>query len=201
MAEARYPLAQLRRDLRDDIEAYLDFAAQYSPDRRTFAKRLSALMTPSGLLCLWYRLSHYAHARGFQRLALAIAWLNLWFTRASIAPASRIGGGLYVPHPSTGIVFQGDAGRNLRLFAGSCVTARKTPLHRGALSGAPRLGDNVSLGSKAFVAGGVRVGSNVRIGFNAVVERDVPDGARVFAPHLRPQRAQAGSEEGLRPIT
>jgi len=194
-------VTQLLSELREDIETYLDFSAHYSPDRRTLAKRLSALVTPSGLACLWYRLSYFAHVHGFERVALAVAWINLWSTRASIAPASRIGGGLYVPHPSTGIVFQGHAGRNLRLFAGSCVTARRTPLHRGALRGEPLLGDNVSLGSKAFVVGPVRVGSNVKIGFNAVVERNVPDGAKVIAPHLRPQRAQASSDQGLRPMT
>jgi serine O-acetyltransferase len=190
MTRDTYTLAQLTRDLRADIETYLDFAAEYAPDRRTWAKRASALATPSGFVCLWYRLSHYAHRRGFERCALALAWLNLFFTRASIAPASRIGPGLYVPHPSTGIVFQGDAGRGLKLFAGTCVTAREHPLHRGALGPSPRLGDHVSLGAKAFVSGSVRVGSRSRIGFNAVVERDVPEDSIVVAPHLRPTRVR-----------
>lgn len=190
MTAGAYTWKQLRADLRADLETYLDFAAEYAPDRRTWVKRASALATPSGLVCFWYRLSHYAHRRGFERVALALAWMNLLFTRASIAPASRIGPGLYVPHPSTGIVFQGDAGRGLRLFAGSCVTSREHPLHRGALDASPRLGDDVSLGSKAFVSGPVRIGSRARIGFNAVVERDVPEDSIVVAPHLRPRRAR-----------
>jgi serine O-acetyltransferase len=180
-----YPWSRLRTDLRADIETYLDFAAEYAPDRRTAVKRLSALLTPSGLACAIYRLSHWAHARGARRLAMALAWCNLLLTRASIAPASRIGPGCYIPHPSTGIVFQGSAGRNLRLFAGCAVAAARTPLHGGELHEAPRLGDDVSVGAKALVTGPVVVGDGVRIGFNAVVDRDVASGARVFAPHVR----------------
>jgi serine O-acetyltransferase len=180
-----YPFARLRADLAADLEAYLDFAAEYSADRRTFLKRLSALLTPSGLVCALYRLSHWAHARGLRRLSMAIALCNLFVTRASVAPASQIGGGLYVPHPSTGIVFQGTAGRNLRLFAGCAVAAYATPLHGGELARAPLLGENVSVGAKAFVAGGVRVGDGARIGFNAFVERDVPAGAVVVSAHVR----------------
>lgn len=180
-----YPWGRLRADLAEDLEAYLDFAAEYAADRRTFVKRLSALLTPSGLACLFHRLSHWAYARGLRRLALAIALLNLLLTRVSIAPASRIGGGLYIPHPSTGIVFQGTAGRNLRLFAGCAVAAHATPLHGGALARAPHLGDDVSVGGKAFVAGAVRVGDGARIGFNAFVERDVPAGSVVVSAHVR----------------
>ena len=180
-----YSFARLRSDLREDIDAYLDFAAEYAPDRRTLIKRLSALAMPSVLACLGYRLSHLAHCRGHRRLALVLAWLNLLVTRVSIAPASRIGGGLYIPHPATGIVFQGNAGRNLRLFAGSGAAAEGVPLHAHDLRGAPQLGDDVALGAKAYVAGAVKIGSGARIGFNAFVDRDIPQGARVFGPHVR----------------
>jgi serine O-acetyltransferase len=180
-----YPFASLRADLADDLETYLDFSAQYAVHRRTFAKRLSALLSPSGLACLFYRVSHWAHSRGMRRFSAAAAWCNLLITRTSISPASRIGGGLYIPHPSTGIVFQGTAGRNLRLFAGCAVAARQTPLHFGELTGTPTLGDNVSVGAKAFVTGAITVGDGARIGFNALVDRDVPPGALVVSAHVR----------------
>jgi serine O-acetyltransferase len=181
----RYRFAHLRRDLAADIEAYLDFAAEYGPDRRTFAKRLSAALMPSVLACLLYRLSHLAHSAGHRRIAGALVWLNLVATGTAIAPASRIGAGLYIPHPSTGVVFEGSAGRNLRLFAGSAAGPGFTPLNCGALGAAPRFGDDVSLGAKAWVHGPVVVGSGARIGFNAVVTRDVADGARVSSVHVR----------------
>ena len=188
--EAGYAFAELRRELREDIDAYLGFASEYAPDRRTFGKRASAFLTPSVLACFWYRLSHYAHRRGWRRLAFACAWANLLTTRASIAPASRIGGGLYLPHPSTGIVFQGTAGRNLRLFAGSGVAARYLPMSARELQGAPRLGDDVSIGAKAFVGGAVTIGTGARIGFNAFVDRDLPPGAIVVSAHVRSRVAE-----------
>lgn len=182
---AAYPFSQLRADLRADIETYLDHAAEYAPDRRTFAKRLSGLLTPSGLACALFRLSHWAQAGGHRRFAMAIAWMNLLVTRVSIAPASRIGGGFYIAHPSTGIVFQGEAGRNLRLFAGCAVGGRDTPLHGGAFGDWPRMGNDVSVGAKAYVVGPVRVGDGARIGFNALVDMDVPPNARVVSAHIR----------------
>lgn len=191
---AAYPFSQLRADLRADVETYLDHAAEYAPDRRTFLKRLSGLLTPSGLACALFRLSHWAHAGRWPRLAMAIAWANLLLTHTSIAPASRVGGGLYIPHPSTGIVFQGEAGRNLRLFAGSGVAARETPLHGGAFGAWPRLGNDVSIGAKAYVVGPVQVGDGARIGFNALVDADVPPNARVVSAHIRNRGVPAGNQ-------
>lgn len=181
----RYSWAELQADLGADIDAYLDFAAQYAPDRRTLVKRISALLTPSVSACVLYRLSHGTHRAGHPRVAFALAWINLLLTRVSIAPASCIGGGLYIPHPSTGIIFQGTAGRNLRLYAGSGACASFTPLHSGAVLEAPRLGDDVSIGAKAYVVGNVEVGAGARIGFNACVAADVPAGAIVVAAHVR----------------
>lgn len=180
-----YSMAELRRDLAEDIEEYLGFAAEYAPDRRTAMKRLSALLTPSVLACLFYRISHWAHCRECRGLAWGVAWVNLQVTGAGIAPASRIGGGLYIPHPSTGLQFQATAGRRLKLFAGSGAGPGFMPLTADDLAGAPHLGDDVSLGSKAWVRGPVVVGSGARIAFNTVVSRDVPEGARVVCRYVR----------------
>jgi serine O-acetyltransferase len=180
-----YAFADLRRDLRADIETYLDFAAEYAPDRRTAGKRLSALLTPSVSTCLLYRASHWLHRRGGTRAALGVARLNLAAWGATIAPASRIGPGLYIPHPA-GVMFDARAGRNLRLYSGCGATRHgATPLHGGALEGAPVIGDDVSLGSKSCIVGPVHIGRAARVGFNAVVERDIAPGARVFSAHIR----------------
>lgn len=186
MRSERYRFSQLRADLVQDIEVYLGFASEYHAARMGWRRKLSALFMPSLLACLLYRLSHWLHSAGWRRLALAVARFNLLALRVSINPASRIGGGFYIAHPYTGIVFQGDAGRELKLFAGCGVSSAPfTPLHGGAMQNPPQFGDNVSLGSKAFVVGPVRVGSNVRIGFNAYVTRDVPDNAIVVSSHVR----------------
>ncbi len=181
-----YPLRRFAADLRDDIEAYLEYASHYGSFKRTVWKRLSALLTPSVTACALYRVSRWFHARSWRRLAYATARLNLLLTRVSICPASRIGGGLYIPHPATSIVFQGAAGRNLCMFAGSGVSASGMhPLHGAALFGAPEIGDDVSLGSKSLVQGPVRIGAGVKIGINACITRDIPAGAVVIAKRRR----------------
>ena len=194
----RYSCSELTHDLQADIEAYLGFAAQYAPDRRTVGKRLSALLTPSVLTCVLYRLSHKLHRGGWKGAALGLARLNLFALRASIAPASRIGAGLYIPHPG-GIMFEGRAGRNLRLYSGASATRHGvTPLHGGDLEGTPVIGDDVSLGSKSSLVGAVTIGSGTRVGFNAVVERDLAPGSLVFSPHIRAHLVAAGPGEAPR---
>lgn len=184
-----YAWAELRADLGQDLDAYLGFASEYGARRGGVLRRVSAALTPSGFACVVHRGAHYAWTRGWTSASCALAWMNLFCTRVSITPASRIGGGLYIPHPSTGIVFHGHAGRNLRLFAGSAVAAELTPLHGGPLEGAPRLGDDVSVGAKAFVRGDVAIGSRVRVGFNAFVDRDLPDDCLVVSESQRPRAA------------
>ena len=191
-----YDLATLRQDLRADIDTYLEYAGEYDASSPGLSKRISALATPSVTACALYRVSRWLYAKGLGRFSLAVALLNFFLTRVSICPASEIGGGLYIPHPATSIVFQGHAGRNLRLFAGSGICAAPTPpLHRYALRGTPTLGDDVALGSKALIEGPVTVGSGCRIGINAVVRRDIPAGAIVLAARPRPARPRPAPDE------
>jgi serine O-acetyltransferase len=190
-----YAFSHLRADLARDIDVYLRFAAEYHAARRNWRRSLSALCMPSLLACLLYRVSHWLYSCGWRRLAIAVARFNLLALRVSITPASRIGGGLYIPHPGTGIVFQGNAGRDLKLFAGCGASAAPfTPLHGGPMPDAPHFGDNVSLGAMSFVVGPVRVGSNVRIGFNAIIARDLPDNATIVSIQVRSRLGPGASE-------
>lgn len=185
MSDDRYRLRHACADIGRDIDAYLGFAAPYHPSGATRRRRLSAFLMPSVVACALYRLSHVLHCAGWSRSSLTVARLNLFLTGVSITPASRIGAGLYIPHPRTGVVFQGVAGEGLSLLAGSAVCASFVPLHRGGNHGSPILGDDVSVGAMAVVLGPIRVGSGVRIGFNACVRRDVPAGCMVVPRTLR----------------
>jgi serine O-acetyltransferase len=70
---------------------------------------------------------------------------------------------------------------------------------------APRIGDNVYVGTGAKVLGAITVGNNVRVGANAVVLEDVPDGCTVAGVPARivkrPERAPlaTGPDGGERP--
>jgi serine O-acetyltransferase len=87
---------------------------------------------------------------------------------------SKIGPGLYLPHPQ-GIVVHEDAviGRNCLLSQGVTIG----DLKRGARQGCPVIGNNVYIAPGAVVAGNIKVGNNVAIGANAVVNHDLPDNA------------------------
>jgi serine O-acetyltransferase len=81
-------------------------------------------------------------------------------------------------------------GDNCRIRNGVVVGLRN--VERPA---APRIGNNVDIGSGAKVLGDIRIGDNVHIGANAVVLCDVPDNhIAVGVPAvIKPMRKPASS--------
>lgn len=181
-----YDSAQLRTDLDEDIRVYAGFADQYHHARPlTWRRRLGCLLTPSLAACLLYRLAHLLHVAGWQSTAMAVTRLNQVLTGVSISPASRIGGGLYIPHPASAILFHGHAGRHLCLYSGAAVTAgHRFPMPEHDTPSMPRLGNHVTLGSKAYVVGPALIESGVSVGFNATVEMDLAGNVCVFGPRI-----------------
>ncbi|HEX9006582.1 MAG TPA: hypothetical protein VF889_04775 [Bacteroidota bacterium] len=55
----------------------------------------------------------------------------------------------------------------------------------GPRSGAPIIGNNVTVNAGAKVYGKIRVGNNVRIGPNTIVNKDVPDDSLVHLPAMQ----------------
>lgn len=83
-------------------------------------------------------------------------------------PRGVFGPGLSIAHHGT-ITVNGEAvvGHNCRIDTQTTI---------GDVRGeAPRIGDNVYIGSGARILGGVTIGDEVAIGANAVVIEDVPD--------------------------
>lgn len=169
-----YPVGQLLAELRADIDHYLEVSALYVGDDVTLRRRIAALLTPSVGCCLIHRLAHLFQRTGLRRPALLLAWLNQRLFGITIAPASRIGGGLYVAHP-VGVVIQGHTGRRCGFFAIATLSPRRPSSclqFDDAL--APRLGDDVTLGAKSVVQGAIRIGSGTRIGQNCRIDQDLP---------------------------
>ena len=88
----------------------------------------------------------------------------------SIPASCSIGPGLYINN-FQGLVINGRAklGKQCSLGHGVIIGAAGN-----GVVGAPVLGDNVFVGSRAIVIGPITVGDNVRVGACAVVNRDVP---------------------------
>jgi serine O-acetyltransferase len=91
-----------------------------------------------------------------------------------IAFYTKIGSGLYLPHPVSIVVHENAViGKNCSLSHGVTIGQ----LHRGDRKGCPEIGDNVHISPGAVILGNIKIGNNVAIGANSVVDKDIPDNA------------------------
>jgi serine O-acetyltransferase len=92
-------------------------------------------------------------------------------TGISIPAEAKIGKGLRIHHFG-GIIFHSAAvvGENCTIYHGVTLG------DRGGWGGAPRVGNNVTIGAGAKLLGEIEIGDNCLIGANAVVRTSVPAG-------------------------
>ena len=107
-----------------------------------------------------------------------------WVAQVDIAPQTRIGGGLILPHPN-GIVIH-----SATVIGPNCLIFQQVTLGARGLDGAPYIGGHVDIGAGARILGPVRIGDHAVIGANAVVTCDVPAGhvARGVPARVYPRR-------------
>jgi serine O-acetyltransferase len=138
------------------------------------------IIVPASYLAIIFRLSHLAHAKGYRRLAAVLCLLNQRLTGVVVHPASRIGHGLYIPHP-TSVTLCCRAGNNLSAYPGGYIVPEVFPGWMMDLQpNWPRVGDNLKMGSYAAVIGDVTIGDGVLLGVQTVVQCDLPDRIAVF---------------------
>jgi serine O-acetyltransferase len=125
---------------------------------------------------IMFRVGQWCRDGALKPFAWLLFALNQTLTGAELPPSAEIGGGFYLVH-SCGVVISAGAiaGENLTLFGGTVIgSAPAVPSRISAKVGYPRLGDNVTMFTKASVIGPVEVGSGVVVGAHAVVTADVP---------------------------
>ncbi len=123
-----------------------------------------------------YRIAHWFKRRRVPVLGPFFARLSLFLTSVDIAPAARIGPGLFISH-----------GIGLVIGAGVRIGRNGTLLHQvtiGAPTGRrldqmPKLGDSVFVGAGSRLIGEIEIGDEVFIGVNCVVTQDIPAGTKV----------------------
>lgn len=102
---------------------------------------------------------------------LFIPFLNLLqsYTNIDLNYEADIKGGLYILHPSVGVVVSGFSviGCNLTLTGGNIIGAKK-----GCQYGDISIGDNCTLGANAVIIGPVKLGNNITVGASACVVKD-----------------------------
>ncbi|WP_375464282.1 serine acetyltransferase [uncultured Methylobacterium sp.] len=140
------------------------------------ARRLMHVMLPAMQCAILHRTAHLLQVRGWRRAAARVAGLSVRLTGASIHPGSRVGPGLFVPHPAR-IAFCGTAGRDLVILPAAIVLPdAPSPAWLPFPADAPRLGDGVVIGAQAVVQGRVALGDHALVGVGVVTRRDVPAG-------------------------
>ena len=145
-------------------------------DRAHWARRIPGpVRLRRGYQAVWlYRMSRYAHERGWRMAAWFIWIVNGWLTGADIPPSSRIAGGLFLPHPF-GTIIAGAVGRDAAFGFQASIGGLFKPPERdvGGGPGLPRLGDDVELEPAAIILGAVLVGARARIGPRCLVMKDI----------------------------
>ncbi|WP_328603382.1 FAD-dependent monooxygenase [Amycolatopsis sp. NBC_00345] len=162
----------------------LDVVLERDPSSHS---RAEALLHPTVVAVLGYRLAHRLHRRGRRSAAAGVsAVARLLSGGIEIHPGARIGRRFFVDH-GCGVVI------GARVVIGDDVTVfHQVTIGAMGPAGHPRLGDRVVVGANATLAGPITIGDDAHIGANALVCADVRAGATVYAPRAR-VRPEPGS--------
>ncbi|MBE7248408.1 MAG: serine acetyltransferase [Actinomycetospora chiangmaiensis] len=159
-------------------------------------RRMMHLTLPAMQVAVLHRVAHLLYGHGWRRCAALVADLSLRVTGASIHPGSRIGPGLFVPHPAR-VGFCGEAGADLILLPGTLVGPRDWVLpDRSLPPDVPRLGDGVVVGAHGAVQGAVTVGAGATVGVAVCTIRDVPSGTVTMLAQRQVRSVRAVPETG-----
>lgn len=156
-------------------------------------------MTPE-LTCLaLYRVSHYCFARGHHRLAAFLYRVNITLTGADIHPASVVGPSCLLVHP-VGTVLFGTLGERATIYA-RVIVAPDLPVFR--IAQAPRVGDDVVLGSGSTVLGDVQIAPHCHIAPASLIDMSIHEAhsmiSRMPGERLVRKRipANSGASDGV----
>jgi len=137
---------------------------------------VSAFAHPGWISVFIYRFVRYFHHKPGLRIVARLLYLvNLFLTKSEMAPASDLGGGFVVVHPSGNIIASANAGENCVLVGGGLGGAGgKKDI--GAGPGQPALGNRVFFGRQGFCLGAFRIGDGAKVGPKCFVHRDIEPG-------------------------
>jgi serine O-acetyltransferase len=117
-----------------------------------------------------YRLGHFFHSHGLQRLAWAISWCNRLLFATWIPSSARIGRNFACGYWGLGVVIHKDT-----VIGDDCVVSQNVTIGRNPDdTRVPVIGNRVHIYPGAVVAGEIHVGDDAVIGANSVVLSDVP---------------------------
>lgn len=165
--------AQTLDAMRQDVRRYSDAAFLVVLIKVLYAH-------PSFAGVLYYRIGHWLWSTRRNPLAWlayvchrALYPLVRMYSGLELLPYTSVGPGLQVLHFGPTIVHPtAVVGKNVSLLHGVTIGVSLIGISN---IGAPRIGDNVAIGTGAAVIGDISIGDNVTIGAGAVVTCSVPN--------------------------
>jgi serine O-acetyltransferase len=139
----------------------------------SFFHLIKALLSPRYTPIFIYRVSHSFHRLHIFPLSWLLSRINQLLYGIEIAPACRIGPGLFLPHTYGTVIGAASIGSNATIFQGSTLGAKHLVFNY-LPSFRPKLGSGITVGAGSKVLGDVTIGDNVVIGANAVVLSSLP---------------------------
>jgi serine O-acetyltransferase len=122
-------------------------------------------------ICAFTR-SHWWSRIGIYHFCRILLQLNSIRYGVYIDFTTKIGGGIYIPHPCSIII-------NRRCVIGNnCNIAQNVTMgvsNRGPHQGCPVIGHRVYIGPGAVIYGCIMIGDDVAIGANCIANRDAPE--------------------------
>lgn len=163
--------------IREDIQAGL----AKDPATRS---ALELFLTSPGLHALWsHQVAHMLWGWGWHIPArIHSQWTRFW-TGIEIHPGATIGRRVVIDH-GMGVVIGETAivGDDVLIYHGVTLGGKVND----RVKRHPTIGNNVLLGAGAKIIGDIEIGDGAMIGANAVVTKNVPAGAVIVGPQIRP---------------
>lgn len=157
-----------------------------------FALALAYFVVPGFRVMVRHRLAARLRTGRIGRLVTKLAWLANTRQGVYISPASRIGRGLRLPHPTMIVIGDGvRIGDRVTIYQGVTL-GRKSD----RCDDYPMIGSNVVIYAGATIVGAVCIGEGAVIGAHALVRADVPPRAIVVGPQGHIVKREHGRSDG-----
>ena len=130
-------------------------------------------------MTVFWKLSHFLYEHHLRMLGRVFEFFNYILGSNAISAKAKIGKGTRFLHRGVGCVvhFNATIGENCEIFPNVMIGDS----YKGGITQrmAPKIGNNVFIGTGAILLGEIKVGDGAVIGANAVVLKDVKPGTRV----------------------
>ncbi len=158
---------------RQDVQRWVIPQQVADPTEVTFSKTLRLLFQHMPLRAmLWFRFGSWCKLKGIPFIPGFVQRFLYRFFGLEISVGAKIGGGLYIAHPSGTVIAVQEMGDNCSIIASVTLGMRNEWAF-------PQIGNNVFIGAGARILGGIHIGDKAVIGANAVVIHDVPANSTV----------------------